>query len=126
MGPLEVDGRAALWHSLTMSRDEIPPGTLYLLILKTLARLQPLHGFEIANAIQRVSAEVLQVEEGSLYPALQRMLIKGWVVGKWGVTAENRRARYYQLTPAGRKQLEAELSRFERVSGAIGKVIHAQ
>lgn len=106
-----------------MSRDEIPPGTLYLLILRTLARSEPLHGFEIANSIQRISAEVLQVEEGSLYPALQRMLIKGWVVGQWGVTSENRRARYYRLTPAGRKQLEVELSRFERVTTAIGRVI---
>lgn len=106
-----------------MHRDEIPPGTLYMLILRTLARDGELHGYEIANAIQRLSGDVLRVEEGSLYPALQRMLIKGWVMAKWGATAENRRARYYRLTPAGRKQLEVELSTFERVVGAVTRVI---
>jgi len=90
---------------------------------KTLARHGELHGYEIANAIQQISGEVLQVEEGSLYPALQRMLLKGWVKAAWGVTAGNRRARYYKLTPDGRKQLATELSRYERVSGAIQKVI---
>ena len=108
-----------------MARDEIPPGTLYMLILKTLARSGQLHGYEIANSIQQISDDVLQVEEGSLYPALQRMLIKGWVIAQWGTTAENRRARYYQLTTMGRKQLAAELSRFERVTGAITRVIEA-
>ena len=108
-----------------MPRDEIPPGTLYLLILKTLARAGEQHGFEIANSIQRSSHEVLQVEEGSLYPALQRMLVKGWVTAKWGTTAGNRRARYYQLTAAGRKQLALEMSQFERVIGAITRVIEA-
>ncbi|MGO9273354.1 MAG: PadR family transcriptional regulator [Terriglobia bacterium] len=106
-----------------MHQDEIPPGTLYLLILRTLARLGELHGYEIANSIQRLSDDVLQVEEGSLYPALQRMLIKGWVTAKWGVTAGNRRARYYRLTALGRKQLEVEVSQFERVVGAITRVI---
>ncbi len=106
-----------------MSRDEIPPGTLYLLILKTLARAGELHGYEIASAIEQTSDDVLRVEEGSLYPALQRMLIKGWVVAQWGVTAGNRRARYYTLTEDGRKQLAHELSQFERVIGAINRVI---
>jgi PadR family transcriptional regulator, regulatory protein PadR len=108
-----------------LHRDEIPPGTLYLLILKTLARSGELHGFEIAYSIQQISQDVLQVEEGSLYPALQRMLIKGWVTAKWGTTSGNRRARYYQLTATGRKQLSVELSQFERVIGAITKVIEA-
>jgi PadR family transcriptional regulator, regulatory protein PadR len=103
--------------------DEIPPGTLYMLILQTLARGGELHGYEIASAIQRLSEDVLHVEEGSLYPALQRMLIKGWVTAKWGVTAGNRRARYYRLTAAGRRQLEVELSQFERVMAAITRVI---
>ena len=106
-----------------LNRDEIPPGTLYLLILKTLARHAELHGYEIANSIQRTSDDVLQVEEGSLYPALQRMLIKGWVTAEWGTTAGNRRARYYKLTALGRKQLALEISQFERVMGAIGRVI---
>ena len=104
-------------------RDEIPPGTLYMLILKTLARGGELHGFEIANSIQRISEDVLQVEEGSLYPALQRMLLKGWVTAEWGFTAGNRRARYYKLTKAGRKQLEEELAQFQRVNQAIVRVI---
>ena len=104
-------------------RDEIPPGTLYLLILKTLAVRGRLHGYEIAEFIQCGSDEVLQVEEGSLYPALQRMLVKGWVKAEWGVTAGNRRARYYTLTPDGKKQLDVELSQFERVMGAISRVI---
>lgn len=106
-----------------MHRDEIPPGTLYLLILKALARSGELHGFEIARWIEQVTDDVLQVEEGSLYPALQRMLIKGWVKAKWGVTAENRRARYYRLTPLGRKQLEVEVSEFNRVVAAITRAI---
>jgi PadR family transcriptional regulator len=104
-------------------RDEIPPGTLYMLILRVLARSGELHGYEIAKSIEMLSREVLQVEEGSLYPALQRMLIKGWVKSEWGVTKENRRARYYRLTPAGRKQLEQEITQFERVIGAVTRVI---
>src|SRR5215472_10158768 len=106
-----------------LHRDEIPPGTLYLLILKTLARSGEMHGYEIANSIQRISDDVLQVEEGSLYPALQRMLVKGWVTAKWGITAGNRRARYYRLTKAGHNQLEVEVSQFERVIQAITRVI---
>jgi transcriptional regulator len=104
-------------------KDEIPPGTLYMLILKTLSRGGEMHGYEIANSIQLVSDEVLQVEEGSLYPALQRMLLKGWVTAEWGVTAGNRRARYYRLTAGGRKQLATELGQYQRVNGAIQKIL---
>jgi len=104
-------------------RDEIPPGTLYMLILKTLARGGEMHGYEIANSIGQMSEHILEVEEGSLYPALQRMLLKGWVTAEWGVTAGNRRARYYRLTPRGRKQLLAELTQYQRVNGAIQRVI---
>jgi len=82
-----------------------------------------LHGYEIANSIQQISDDILQVEEGSLYPALQRMLLKGWVTAEWGVTAGNRRARYYRLTAAGRKQLQTELAQFQRVNGAIQRVL---
>ena len=106
-----------------MTRDEIPPGTLDMLILKTLAFKGELHGFEIAEAIEERSANVLRVEEGSLYPALQRMLIKGWVAGEWGRTAENRRARYYRLTTAGRKRLESEVASYERVALAIARIL---
>jgi PadR family transcriptional regulator PadR len=105
------------------NRDEIPPGTLYLLILRTLSSGGEMHGYEIANAIQRISDDVLTVEEGSLYPALQRMLLKGWVKAAWGTTAGNRRARYYQLTAAGRKQLEVEREQYRRVNGAIERIL---
>src|SRR5918999_652820 len=98
--------------------SEIPPGTLDMLILKTLLRGGEMHGFEIAEAIERVSANVLHVEEGSLYPALQRMLIKGWLKDEWGRTAENRRARYYRVTAAGRRQLDRETESYERVTRA--------
>ncbi len=105
------------------ARTEIPPGTLYMLVLKTLMRIGPMHGYGISQHIQQVSADVLRVEEGSLYPALQRMLIKGWVVAEWKQSENNRRARFYRLTPAGRKQLAAEISEFEKVIGAITRVI---
>ncbi len=94
-----------------------------MLILKTLARGGRLHGFEIAERILQTSADVLRVEEGSLYPALQRMLLKGWLAGEWDRTADNRRARYYRLTRAGRTQLSQELDRYQRVSLAIARVL---
>lgn len=110
---------------MSMAVDPIPPGTLHLLILKTLARGKELHGFEIAEAIERTSNDVFVVEEGSLYPALQRMLLKGWVTAEWGATEGNRRARYYKLTAAGRRQLSIEMAQFERVTDAIVSVIRA-
>jgi transcriptional regulator len=103
-------------------RSEIPPGTLDMLILKTLAR-GPQHGYGIAERIQQISEDVLQVEEGSLYPALQRMLLKRWIAAEWGLSENNRRARFYKLTPMGRKQLAAELSEFDRVIRAITRII---
>jgi transcriptional regulator len=96
-----------------------------MLILKTLVRSGELHGYEIASSIQSTSRDLLQVEEGSLYPALQRMLIKGWVTAEWGVTSGNRRARYYRITKLGRKQLASEVSQFDRVIGAIQRVLQA-
>ncbi|MBV8843315.1 MAG: PadR family transcriptional regulator [Bryobacterales bacterium] len=106
-----------------MSQEAIPPGTLDMLILQTLFRGGRLHGFEIAEAIQERSEDVLRVEEGSLYPALQRLLLQGWIAGEWGKTEENRRARYYKITRAGHTQLERELSRYRRVSNAIGRIL---
>ena len=82
-----------------------------------------MHGFEIAESIQQVSEEVLRVEEGSLYPALQRMLIKGWIAGEWGKTEEKRRARYYRLTAEGRRHLAEELARYDRVAKAIARIL---
>jgi PadR family transcriptional regulator, regulatory protein PadR len=104
-------------------REPLLAGTLDMLILKTLAARDELHGFEIAEAIERGSAEVLRVEEGSLYPSLQRMLLKGWITGAWGHTAENRRARYYRLTTAGRRHLEREIQSYRRVTAAIGLIL---
>ena len=94
-----------------------------MLILQTLATRDEMHGFEIANYIQEHTENVLQVEEGSLYPALQRLLLHGWVKGEWGRTGENRRARYYRLTSAGRKQLAREIDEYHRVSRAIGSIL---
>jgi PadR family transcriptional regulator PadR len=106
------------------NKSDLMPGTLDLLILKTLARA-PLHGYGIALSIRRLSDEVLTVEEGSLYPALQRLLLRGWVKAEWKITDTNRRARFYTLTAAGRKQLGVELSQYEQVIAAIGRVLQS-
>jgi transcriptional regulator len=103
-------------------KNDLLPGTLDMLILQTLARA-PLHGYGIALSIKRLSDDVLTVEEGSLYPALQRLLVQGWVKAEWKMTETNRRARYYTLTEDGRKQLGLELSDFERMIAAIGRVL---
>jgi PadR family transcriptional regulator PadR len=102
---------------------EILPGTLDLLVLRTLAAGQ-MHGYGIAQRLKQVSDEVLQVGESSLYPALQRLLLNGWVKATWGASENNRRARYYTLTAAGRKQLAAERAEFSRVVIAIEKVLN--
>src|SRR5216684_3479282 len=108
---------------LTDEPPDLLPGTLDLLILKTLVR-GPLHGYGIAHHVKNVSDEVLQVGESSLYPALQRLLLKGWVKAEWGTSENNRRARYYTLTAAGRKQLTAERQDFDRLILAIHKVLN--
>jgi PadR family transcriptional regulator, regulatory protein PadR len=107
------------------AKSDVLPGTLEMLTLKTLS-LGPMHGYGIAQHIKRLSRDVLQIEEGSLYPALQRMLAKGWVKSEWRATPTKRRARYYQLTPLGRKQLGVEESSFSRVVEAIGRVMKAE
>ena len=104
-------------------REEIPYGLLDLLILRTLARAKQMHGFEIAEEIRALSEDVLQVEEGSLYPALQRLLVNGSVSSEWGRTEENHRARYYRLTAAGRKHLARDLARYKRVTAAVEGVL---
>jgi len=105
-----------------MPKNEMPSGALVLLILRVL-QSGPLHGYAIAQRIHVLSSEVLRVEEGSLYPALQRILLKGWVKAEWGISETNRKVRFYRLTPAGRKQLEAELSDYDRVNEAIRSVL---
>jgi PadR family transcriptional regulator len=109
-------------ESKEKARPDLLPGTLEMLILKTVS-IEPMHGYGIAAHIQKISAEVLKVEEGSLYPALQRMLIKGWVTADWKTSANNRRARYYKLTAAGRKQLGIEESNFTQIFAAIQRVM---
>ena len=104
------------------AKDPLLPGTLEMLVLKTLTRA-PLHGYGIAQHIRQASDDVLRVEEGSLYPALQRLQLKGWVSSEWALTENNRRARYYRLTPLGRKQLAAETANFDRLIGAIARVM---
>ena len=102
--------------------SEFLPGTLYMLILRTLAS-GPLHGYAIAKRIKTGSHEALSIEEGSLYPALNRMLVKGWLEAEWGVSETNRKARFYSLTPVGRKQLALETAEFQRLVDAIGLVM---
>ena len=109
-------------RAVTRSRNELLPGTLEMLLLKTLS-IEPMHGYAIAQHIQMLSADVLTIEEGSLYPALQRLLVKKWVSAEWTISANNRRARVYTLTPAGRKQLGVEQSRFAEIFGAIMRVM---
>ena len=104
------------------SKNELLPGTLEMLILQTLKR-GAMHGYGIAQFIQSISDDVLQVEEGSLYPALQRLLLKGWVKAEWGTSDNNRRARFYTLTVAGRKQLGVESENFSRMIEAIARVM---
>jgi transcriptional regulator len=103
-------------------KADLLPGTLDMLVLRTLTRGH-LHGYAIAQLIQQLSDDVLQVEEGSLYPALQRLELNGWIEGDWGVSANNRRARFYKLTPEGRKQLNAEKERYRQITGAIARVM---
>jgi len=96
-----------------------------MLIFRSLNRLGPMHGYGIAQFIQQTSEDILHVEEGSLYPALQRMLIKGWVAAEWKQSENNRRARYYSLTPEGRKQMAREVKEFALVTRAIERIIEA-
>jgi PadR family transcriptional regulator PadR len=103
-------------------RKDLFPGALEMMILRTL-RLQPLHGYALVQSIKRASNDLLQIEEGSLYPALQRMLKQGWVDAKWGVSASNRRVRVYRITPAGAKHLQREVSSFERMLEGIRRVL---
>ena len=106
-------------------KNDILQGTLALLVLKTLATNKRMHGYAITAHIQTVSADLLRVEEGSLYPALQRLLLAGWLKAEWKMNETNRRARYYTLTRTGRKQLGVEISEFEQIIAAIGRVLTA-
>ena len=104
------------------TQRDLFPGALEMMILQTLKR-KPLHGYALAQHIKQTSNDLLQVEEGSLYPALQRMLKQGWVKAEWGLSSTNRRVRIYQLTPAGRKHVEQQVSSFERMLEGIYRVL---
>ena len=105
-------------------RIELPQGTLDLIILRTLA-LEPQHGWAISERIQQISDEVLQVHQGSLYPALHRLERRGWIKSRWGTSENNRRAKYYELTAKGRKQLEAEKSSWEKLTAAVTQILES-
>jgi len=104
------------------STPELLPGTLYMLVLRTLSR-GPLHGYAIAKRVREASGQSLVIEDGSLYPALNRMLIKGWLKAEWGISENNRKARFYRLTPEGRKQLDKEAAEFDRLVRSIQLVM---
>ena len=108
---------------MAKAKNDILQGTLALLVLKTLEAQGRMHGYAITSHIQRVSAELLRVEEGSLYPALHRMEQAGWVRAEWGMTGKNREARFYSLTPLGRKQLAEEQESWVRLTSGVGKVL---
>jgi transcriptional regulator len=105
-----------------MGKNDLLPGTLDMMVLKTLTR-DSLHGYAIAQRLRQLSDDILQVEEGSLYPALQRLELNGWIEGEWGVSSNNRRARFYKLTADGRKKLALETARYREMSGAIARVM---
>lgn len=107
---------------MSQQKTDLLQGTLDLLILKTIA-LAPMHGYGISQRIQQISQDVLKVQQGSLYPALHRLEQRGWISSEWGASENNRRAKFYRLTKAGRRQLEVETSNWERLSAAVAQVL---
>jgi PadR family transcriptional regulator PadR len=108
---------------MAAGKSEILQGTLDLMVLKTLAAMGPLHGYGIARRIEQISQEALQINQGTIYTALVRLTQKGWISAAWGTSENNRRARFYSITKAGRKQLTAETQNWERISAVIGRVL---
>jgi PadR family transcriptional regulator PadR len=108
------------------ARDEVLPGTLDLLVLKTLHTMGPMHGFGIAVRLQQVSEDLLRLNQGTLYPALLRLEQRGWIASRWGVSENNRKAKFYALTRAGRRQLEEEARTWHRMASLINRVLQAR
>jgi transcriptional regulator len=108
---------------MTKDRSEILQGTLDLMVLKTLDAMGPLHGYGIARRIEQISEEVLQLNQGTIYASLVRLLQKGWISGAWGASENNRKAKFYSITQRGRKQLSAETENWERIAGVMGRVL---
>ena len=109
---------------MTNERIDLPQGTLDLLILRTLA-LEPQHGWAISERVQQVSSDVLQIQQGSLYPALHRLERRGWIKAKWGTSDNNRRAKYYELTPTGKKQLLVETDSWRKLTAAVTQILES-
>ena len=109
---------------MTNERIDLPQGTLDLLILRTLA-LGPQHGWAISERVQQVSSDVLQIQQGSLYPALHRLERRGWIKAKWGTSDNNRRAKYYHISPAGKKQLEVETDSWRKLTAAVAQILES-
>jgi PadR family transcriptional regulator PadR len=109
---------------MATDRIELPQGTLDMLILKTLA-LEPQHGWAISERVQQISKEALQIQQGSLYPALHRLQRRGWIKAHWGISENNRRAKYYELTRAGRKQLEVERTAWRKLTAAVAHILES-
>lgn len=108
---------------MIVPKADVLQGTLDLLVLKTLDTIGPMHGYSIARRIQQISQDALQLNQGTLYPALLRLQLRGWVVSKWGVTENNRKARYYSITRTGRKRLQEEAESWERMAAIINRVL---
>jgi PadR family transcriptional regulator PadR len=108
---------------LAADKSTILQGTLDLMVLKTLDAMGPLHGYGIARRIEQISQEALQINQGTIYASLVRLMQKGWISGAWGTSDNNRKAKFYSITKAGRKQLHAEAENWERISGVIGRVL---
>ena len=108
---------------MAREKSEILQGTLDLMVLKTLEAMGPLHGYGIARRIEQLSEEALQINQGTIYASLVRLLQKGWISGAWGASENNRKAKFYSITKSGRKQLNAEAENWERISGVIGRVL---
>jgi PadR family transcriptional regulator len=112
-----------LFYAMAKGRSEVLQGTLDLMILKTLEALGPLHGFGIARRIEQLSQEVLQLNEGTVYTSLLRLQQQGWIASDWGISDNNRKARFYSITKSGRKQLARATENWERIAGVIGRVL---
>jgi transcriptional regulator len=108
---------------MARDRSEILQGTLDLMVLKTLEAMGPLHGYGIARRIEQISEDALAINQGTIYASLVRLMQKGWIAGAWGTSENNRKAKFYSITRAGRKQLDAEALNWERISGVIGRVL---
>jgi PadR family transcriptional regulator PadR len=111
-------------YPMTNQRIDLPQGTLDLLILRTLS-LGPQHGWAISERVQQISSDVLQIQQGSLYPALHRLERRGWITAKWGASENNRRAKYYELTRSGKKQLEVETDAWQKLTAAVTQVLES-